>query len=146
VDDCVFCRIIARQVPADVIAESDDTIIFLSLENHPLVVPRAHVPNLYALDESLGASLMRWTVRVARAMKVGLACEGVYVAQANEAAGGQDVFHLHIHVIPRWHGDPPVWQFRRVNDPDARERRRAAIAAALATDEQGGNLPHGTTI
>ncbi len=129
--DCIFCRIVARQVPADVIAESDDVIVFLSLENHPLVVPKAHVANIYALDDTLAAALMGWTIRVARAIKSGLGCEGVFVAQANERAGGQDVFHLHIHVIPRWQGDPPVWQFRRVRDPALREQRRVAIAAAL---------------
>ncbi len=131
--DCIFCRIAAREALADVIAESDDAIVFLSLENHPLVVPKAHVANIYGLDDALGAVLMGWTVRVARAMKAGLGCEGVFVAQANERAGGQDVFHLHIHVIPRWQGDPPVWQFRQVRDPALREERRAAIAAALAT-------------
>lgn len=131
--DCIFCRIAAHQAPADVVAESDDAIIFLSLENHPLVVPKAHVANIYAVDEALGAVLMGCTVRVARALKAGLGCEGVFVAQANERAGGQDVFHLHIHVIPRWEGDPPVWQFRQVRDPALREQRREAIAAVLAT-------------
>jgi histidine triad (HIT) family protein len=77
---------------------------------------------------------------------VGLGCEGVFIAQANEPAGGQDVFHLHIHVIPRWQGDPPVWQFRQVRDPALREQRRQAIAAALAAEDQGGALPPRPTI
>lgn len=145
-EGCIFCHIAAHQAPADVIAESDDVLVFLSLENHPLVIPRAHIANLYSLDDALGAALMRWTVRVARALKAGLGCEGVFVAQANEPAGGQDVFHLHIHVIPRWQGDPPVWQFRQVRDPALREQRRTAIAAALASEEQGGALPAGATI
>lgn len=144
--DCIFCRIATHQAPADVIAESDEVIVFLSLENHPLVVPRAHVPNIYALDDALGAMLMRWTTRVARALKAGLGCEGVFVAQANEPAGGQDVFHLHIHVIPRWQGDPPVWQFRQMRDPALREQRRAAIAAALAAEDQNATLPSRPTI
>ena len=145
-NDCIFCRIAVHQAPADVIAESDEAIVFLSLENHPLVVPRAHVANIYTLDEALGAALMRRTIRVARALKAGLGCEGVFVAQANELAGGQDVFHLHIHVIPRWQGDPPVWQFRQVRDPALREQRRQAIAAALAAQDQGGDLPPDSTI
>lgn len=146
VDACIFCRFAAHQAPAEVIAESDDAIIFLSLENHPLVVPKAHVANIYVLDDALGAALMHWTIRVARALKAGLGCEGVFVAQANERAGGQSVFHLHIHVIPRWHGDPPVWEFRQVRDPALREARRAAIAIALAAQDQGNDLPSGPTI
>ena len=101
-EHCVFCRIIRRELPLYIITEDDNVIVFLSLENHPLVVPKQHIPNIYTLDEATGAYLMRATIQAARAVKAGLQCEGIYVAQANEPAAGQDVFHLHIHVYPRW--------------------------------------------
>lgn len=128
---CVFCRIITGQQPADVIAQTERVIVFLSLENHPLVVPKAHVENIYALGDALAAELMRATVRVARALKAGLGCDGVAVTQRNEPAAGQDVFHLHIHVIPRWRGDQPGWRMQVERDPAARRARRDRIAAAL---------------
>ena len=105
VEDCVFCRIIYEGAPAYIVDENDDVIVFLSLDNHPLIVTKRHVPDIYALDEALGAAVMAETIKIARAVKAGLACEGVYLAQANEAAAGQDVFHFHLHVYPRWH-DP----------------------------------------
>ena len=105
-DECIFCRIVARTAPSDVIAEDDEVIVFLSLEDHPLVVPKAHVPDIFGLSDALGAALMRQTIRVAKAVKVGLACDGVYLTQVNGAAAGQDVFHFHLHVYPRWQGRP----------------------------------------
>lgn len=102
-ESCVFCRIIQHQAPAHVIAEDEHIIVFLSLENHPLIVPRRHIPDIYSLDEATGAHIMRAAIEVARAVKAGLACEGVYLTQANEPAAGQDVFHFHLHIYPRWH-------------------------------------------
>ena len=54
-EGCIFCRIVGGQAPASVIAEDDDVIVVLSLEDHPLVVPKPHVPDIYALGEELGA-------------------------------------------------------------------------------------------
>ncbi|GAC1353553.1 MAG: hypothetical protein NVSMB42_09380 [Herpetosiphon sp.] len=101
-ESCAFCRIVWHQLPAYIITEDDDVIVFLSKENHPLVVPKQHIPNIYALDEATGASIMKATVRVACALKASLQCEGIYLTQANEPAAGQDVFHFHLHVYPRW--------------------------------------------
>ncbi len=100
---CPFCRIVRRQLPAYVITEDDYVIAFLSKENHPLVVPKQHIPNIYALDETTGAHMMKAAVQIARAVKAGLQCDGVYLTQANEPAAGQDVFHMHLHIYPRWH-------------------------------------------
>ena len=104
-EDCIFCRIGAGLAPAEVITEDDDVIVFLSLEDHPLVVPKSHVPNIYALSDTPGAAVMRQAIRVAKAVKTGLRCDGVYLTQANEPAAGQDVFHFHLHIYPRWLGD-----------------------------------------
>ena len=101
-ENCTFCRIIHHQVPAYIITEDEHIIVFLSLENHPLVVPRQHIPNIYHLDETTGAYIMQAAIEIARAVKAGLQCEGVYLTQANEPAAGQDVFHFHLHVYPRW--------------------------------------------
>lgn len=106
-NSCIFCRIVLRQAPADILAENDAVIVFLSLEHHPLVVPKLHVPDLFALSDGLGAALMRETVRVAKAVRAGLHCDGIYVTQANGEAAGQDVFHLHLHVYPRWRPASP---------------------------------------
>jgi diadenosine tetraphosphate (Ap4A) HIT family hydrolase len=80
---CIFCQIISRETPADILAENDAAIAFLSLEHHPLVVPKLHVPDLFGLSDVLGSALMRETVRIAKAVRTGLHCDGIYVTQAN---------------------------------------------------------------
>lgn len=99
---CIFCDIIHHQIPAYVVTEDEHIIVFLSQENHPLVVPKPHIPNIYCLDEATGAHIMSATIEVARAVKEGLACEGIYLTQANEPAAGQDISHFHLHIYPRW--------------------------------------------
>lgn len=131
-EKCVFCSIIRRELPAYIITEDENVIAFLSLENHPLVVPKQHIPNIYTLDEATGAYLMRATIQVARAVKAGLQCEGVYVTQANEPAAGQDVFHLHIHVYLRWESVDFRTQQIDTRIPEAiKEETRQKIVAAL---------------
>jgi histidine triad (HIT) family protein len=102
---CTACRIIRKEIPAYVIAEDAHIIVFLSLENHPLVAPKTHIPDIFTLDEATGALIMQAAIRVANAVKAGLHCEGVYLTQANGAAAGQDLFHFHLHIYPRWHDD-----------------------------------------
>jgi histidine triad (HIT) family protein len=104
---CIFCEIIWRERPADILAENDEVMVWLSLEHHPLVVPKLHVPDLFGLSDALGAVLLSETVRVARAVRTGLHCDGIYMTQTNGEAAGQSVFHLHLHVYPRWLAGSP---------------------------------------
>jgi len=119
--ECTFCRIVAREIPAYIIDENDRVIVFLSLENHPMVVPREHIPDIYAMPSDVGAAVMEEAIKVAKAVKKALQCDGVYLTQANEPAAGQDVFHYHIHIYPCW-GD--------------RERRAISDFAGSMTDRE----------
>ena len=74
-ETCPFCRIIRRHLPAFVITEDDHVIVFLSKDNHPLIVSKQHIPNIYALDDTTGSHLMRAAIQIARAVKAGLQCE-----------------------------------------------------------------------
>ncbi len=103
-DNCTFCKIISRQIQGFIVDEDAHVITFLSLESHPLVVPKKHITDIYSLDEATGNNIMIKLINVAKAVKKGLDCDGVYITQANGAAAGQDVFHLHFHVYPRWEG------------------------------------------
>lgn len=100
--NCVFCQIRDRAIPSRIIAENDEVIVFLSRENHPLVCPKQHIPDVFSLDAATGAKIMAEAIRIARATKAGLQCDGIYFTQANGAAAGQDVFHYHLHIYPRW--------------------------------------------
>jgi histidine triad (HIT) family protein len=138
--DCIFCRIVARQAPAHVVDENDAVIVFLSLENHPLVVPKRHLPDIFSLDDATAAAVMQEAVTIAKAVRLGLRCDGVYLTQANGAAAGQDVFHFHLHVYPRWHGDrrPDIAPGENVLD-QLRRQTCDRIRAAL-TEVRAGSL------
>jgi histidine triad (HIT) family protein len=100
--DCIFCRIVARKMPGYVVDETATLIVFIALENHPLIVPKVHVPDIFDLTDELAADIARSTIRVAKATKIAASADGIYITQANGAAAGQDVFHYHMHIYPKW--------------------------------------------
>jgi histidine triad (HIT) family protein len=109
---CVFCRMLRGELTPQVIAFRDShTAVFPSLHQQPLnrghtlVIPTRHVPNIYDLDPKLTGPLMTTLARVATAVKSICRADGITIRQNNDPAGGQDVFHLHIHVIPRIQDD-----------------------------------------
>ena len=107
---CVFCRIVAGTAPAS-IAYADSTVVaFLDINpmtpGHLLVVPRAHAEGLAALDAETGAQVWRVGQRLAAALRRSpIRTDGVMFFLADGAAAGQEVWHVHLHVIPRWKGD-----------------------------------------
>jgi diadenosine tetraphosphate (Ap4A) HIT family hydrolase len=108
----VFCQILRGELTPDVIAYRDSqTAVFPSLHQRPrnrghmLVVPIRHVGQIYDIEKDLAGPLMTTLARVARAVKTVWDADGVSVRQNNEPHGGQDVFHVHFHVIPRFADD-----------------------------------------
>jgi histidine triad (HIT) family protein len=107
--DCVFCGIVAGQIPAAKVHEDELTLAFMDIgevnPGHLLVTAKPHVENIYGLDDALAAAVFRTTARVARALKKAYSPEGVTLYQANGAAAGQTVYHFHLHVVPRYAED-----------------------------------------
>jgi histidine triad (HIT) family protein len=109
-NDCIFCGILAGRVPASVVFRDDACCAFLDIRpvnpGHVLVVPAAHAACLAELDEEAGVHVFKVGQRVAGALRrSGLRCEGVNLYLADGAVAGQEVFHVHLHVIPRYAGD-----------------------------------------
>jgi histidine triad (HIT) family protein len=131
-DSCIFCKILKKEAPGYIIEENDDVIVFLSFEGHPLVVTKKHIPNIYSLDDLSAAAVMKAAVKIANALKESLQCDGVNLIQANEAAASQDVFHFHIHVIPRWKNDSVHigWELKQLS-PEALQEKQGKIKNAL---------------
>lgn len=135
-EDCVFCRIVRGEIPATVVHQDELTIAFMDIGSvnpgHMLVAAKAHVENIYAVDDELAAALMAGAARAARAIKAALRPQGLSLFQANEPAGGQTVFHVHIHVLPRWDGDGMDLSWPVRNPPrEQLEQVAARIRAAL---------------
>jgi histidine triad (HIT) family protein len=107
--DCVFCRIIAKQIPATVVYEDAHTLAFMDIgqvnPGHVLVAAKGHAENFYALDDAQAGAVFRAAARVARAIRDAFAPQGLSVYQANGKAAGQTVFHFHIHLVPRFDND-----------------------------------------
>lgn len=108
-NDCVFCRIMAKQIPATVVHEDAETLAFMDIgqvnPGHVLVALKAHAENLYALDDAQAAAVFRTAARVARAVRAAFSPPGLSIYQANGKPAGQTVFHFHLHVLPRWEDD-----------------------------------------
>src|SRR4029434_8876208 len=106
---CVFCRIVARQIPATVVHEDEHTLAFMDLgqvnPGHVLVTVKAHAENLYALSEAQAAAVLPVAARLGRAIRDAVQPAGLSVYQANGKAAGQTVFHYHVHLVPRHDGD-----------------------------------------
>jgi histidine triad (HIT) family protein len=119
--DCVFCRIVAKQIPATVVHEDEETLAFMDIgqvnPGHVLVALKAHVESIFALDEARAAAVFRTAARVARAIRDAFAPQGLSVYQANGAAAGQTVFHFHIHLVPRHEGDGMALSWPVKNPP-----------------------------
>ena len=131
-NDCVFCKIVRNELPSSKIDENEEVVVFLSLEGHPLVVPKKHIQDIYDLDNETGASIMKEAIKISKAVKKGLQCDGVNLIQANEPAARQDVFHFHLHIKPRWHNDKVVldWPTKEM-DKESRKQTAQKIKQAL---------------
>ena len=108
-NDCLFCKIIAGEIPSSKIYEDDFSFAFLDIwpvnKGHVLVVPKKHCINLMDIpDDDLG-ELMITAKKMAIAVKAATGCDGISLAMSNEKAAGQEVFHAHVHIMPRFATD-----------------------------------------
>jgi histidine triad (HIT) family protein len=134
--DCVFCKIVAGDLPGLLVLETDGLVAFLDtrpvFKGHVLLVPRTHVETLPDLPAELAAPFVTASQRLASAVKVGLGAQGSFVAINNTVS--QSVPHLHLHVVPRTKGDGlrgffwPRTTYAEGEAEDYAERLRAALA------------------
>jgi histidine triad (HIT) family protein len=107
--DCIFCKIVAGEIPSHKIDEDDKTLAFMDINpwtrGHALVIPKEHSRNIYDIDPDDLAALLATAQRVARRMRDRLGCDGINVLQSSEPVAMQTVFHTHVHVIPRYSDD-----------------------------------------
>ena len=107
---CIFCAILSGQLPSSRVYEDEVCTAFMDIQpvnpGHVLVVPNRHVTDLAELDEATGRHLFKVAQYAAAALRrSGLKCEGVNLFLADGEAAGQEVFHIHLHVFPRYKGD-----------------------------------------
>jgi histidine triad (HIT) family protein len=134
--DCVFCKIVAGQIPSTRVFEDEHTLAFMDIGHvnpgHTLVAVKKHAANVFELEEAQAEAIARAIVRISRALRKTFEPEGLSVYQANGKAAGQTVFHYHVHLLPRHAGDGMelVWPVK--NPPRATlEDYAAKIRATL---------------
>ena len=109
-DGNIFAKILRGEIPATKVYEDDQVLAFMDVmpqgQGHTLVVPKAKARNLLDVAPEVLGGLMERVQMVAKAVKTAFAADGITLLQFSEAAGGQTVFHLHFHVVPRFDGIP----------------------------------------
>lgn len=117
-NDCIFCKIVAGEIPASKIYEDEHALAFLDVNpnnhGHTLVVPKTHARNILDVSEDALSRMMPAVKKVSKAVFEGMGAVGINIAMNNERPAGQIIFHLHIHIIPRFEGDGlKVWAKKR---------------------------------
>lgn len=136
--DCTFCQIVSGELPADYVDEDERTVAFMDINpatpGHLLVVSRTHVPDMMSASEADWLAVAATAQRMARLATVAFKAGGVDLVQANSdgIAGAQTVFHLHMHVVPRYHDDRlGQWWRQETADPaEVTEAARLLVEAA----------------
>jgi histidine triad (HIT) family protein len=109
-DDCIFCKIVAGEIPAHKIAEDEHALAFMDINpwtrGHALVIPKEHTRNLWTAPAEALHNTIDMAQQVAQRQRDNLGCDGVNLLSSTEPAAWQTVFHLHLHVIPRYEDDP----------------------------------------
>ena len=105
-DDCLFCKIIAGEIPSAKVYEDDEVYAFLDISQvttgHTLIIPKQHTENIYETNENIAAALFARVPKVANAIKKAFKPKGMNLLNNNGEFASQSVFHIHIHLIPRY--------------------------------------------
>ncbi len=107
--NCIFCKIIAGEIPSRTIYEDEDFKAILDVspasKGHVIVLPKNHAANIFELSDEDASKILIVAKKVAEAQMKAFNCDGINILQNNGEAAGQTVFHLHVHVIPRYEDD-----------------------------------------
>lgn len=134
-DSCIFCKIANGDIPSATVYEDDVFRVILDLgpasKGHALILPKSHFKDICEADETVASKLFPLAAKIGGAMKKELGASGFNVVQNNGTCAGQTVFHLHVHVIPRYEGGPSMvtWEPKTA---DAEELAQTAEALQKA--------------
>ena len=135
-ENCIFCKIAAGEIPSATLYEDEDFRVILDLgpasKGHALILPKQHYAQLYELPDELAEKVIRLAKKMVIAMTKALQCDGFNVVQNNGEAAGQTVFHFHMHLIPRYKDDHAgvTWTPGKLTD-EVRDEVLAKVRACL---------------
>ena len=121
-ENCIFCKIIAGEIPSTAVYEDEDFRAILDVNpaarGHVIILPKKHAANIFELDEAEASKVLPIAKKIATAVMKTYHCDGVNILQNNGEAAGQTVFHLHVHVVPRYYGDGVNIMWKAGETPD----------------------------
>ena len=121
-ENCIFCKIIAGEIPSTAVYEDEDFRAILDVNpaarGHVIILPKKHAANIFELEEAEAAKVFPIAKKIATALMKTYHCDGVNILQNNGEAAGQTVFHLHVHVVPRYYGDGVNIMWKPGETPD----------------------------
>jgi histidine triad (HIT) family protein len=134
--DCVFCRIVAGEIPCTKVFEDGLCLAFLDIgpisPGHTLLIPKAHYETIHQMPVDEAAHLARHIPVLAAAVQKAVSAEGINVLQNNGRCSGQEVFHVHVHLIPRWPEDGLGFRWpAKQADPEVLKQQAEAIRRCL---------------
>lgn len=121
-DSCIFCKIVQRKAPANIIFEDNEILGFLDIrpvnEGHALVIPKEHFVDVYEIPAELLGRVYQVTQKLTIAIKQAVKADGISIIQQNGRAANQDIFHLHVHIIPRYlgQGNAPFHELKIIDN------------------------------
>ena len=137
-ESCAFCKIIRGEAPAHVVCETEDSVAFFPLSpatrGHTLVTPRRHVKDIWSLDSRLGAQIFDTALLISHALKSALEPDGFNIINSAGEAASQTIYHLHIHLVPRWYDDRigNIWPPKKSWSGEALDNLAEVVRAACA--------------
>lgn len=121
-EDCIFCKIINGDIPSAKVYEDDHVFAFLDIsqttKGHTLVIPKTHTRAIYDTSEVIAQALFKRIPKIANAIQKTYEADGMNILNNNETAANQSVFHLHLHLIPRYKGDSNNFNFTWKNNEE----------------------------
>lgn len=108
-EECIFCKIVKGEIPSIKIYEDNDFLVFMDIfpivKGHSLIIPKEHYRNALDTPEHIGAKMYPLITKIANSVKKAYNADGIGIMQFNEPAAGQEVFHSHVHILPRFKDD-----------------------------------------
>ncbi len=135
--DCIFCKIINNETPAEKVYEDEETVAFMDIgpvsKGHVLVVPKEHHDPLMNTPDEVLHSLVSIAKKIAQAQIKGLNADGINLTQANGSVAGQIIPHIHFHVIPRYENKDSAgnWLPGKYDSPEEMQKYAEMIRSAL---------------
>ena len=133
-ENCIFCKIAAGEIPSTTLYEDQDFRVILDLgpasKGHALILPKEHYANIYEIPDELASKAIILAKKMAGIMTRALNCDGFNIVQNNGEPAGQTVFHFHVHLIPRYEDDQVglTWNPGSLTEEDKEEVLRKGMA------------------